>query len=82
MGWSKSSAKREVHTNTNLTQGPRKNQINNLTLKATRKRRRTTTTKPKVSGRKEIKDQSKNKWNIWNICEINERVTKINKAKA
>ena len=56
MGWSKSSAKREVHTNINLTQGTRKNQINNLTLKATRKRRTTTTTKPKVSGRKEIKD--------------------------
>ena len=60
MGWSKSSAKREVHSNTNLTQRTRKNQVYNLTLKATRKR--TTTTKPKVSGRKEIKDQSRNKW--------------------
>ena len=59
MGWSKSSAKREVHTDTNLTQGTRKNQIHNLTLKATRKR----TTKSKVSRRKEIKDQSKNKLN-------------------
>ena len=65
MGWSKSSAKREVHSNTNLTQGTRKNQVYNLTLKATRKRRTTTTTKPKVSGRKEIKDQSRNIWNKW-----------------
>ena len=53
MGWSKSSAKREVHTDTNLTQGTRKNQIHNLTLKATRKRTTTTTTKTKfVEGKK------------------------------
>ena len=32
MGFSKSSAKRKVHSNTRLPQETRKNQINNLTL--------------------------------------------------
>ena len=59
MGWSKSSAKREVHTNINLTQGTRKNQINNLTLKATRKRIRTTTTNPKLVEGKKSKIRAK-----------------------
>ena len=52
MRFSKSSAKREVHSNTSLPQETRETSRKqpNFTPKATRKR----TKNPKVSGRKEI----------------------------
>ena len=53
MGWSKSSTKREVYSNTILPQETRKTQNRqpNFTCKTTGKRR---TKKPKISRRKEI----------------------------
>ena len=61
-GYSKSSPKREVYSNTILPQETRKtlNRKSNFTSKTTRKRRTTTTKKqktkkPKISRRKEIK---------------------------
>ena len=53
MGWSKSSFKREIYTNTILPRETRKisNKQPNLTPKAIRERR---IKKPKVSRRKEI----------------------------
>ena len=66
MGCSKSSSKRKVYSNTILTQETRNisNKQPNLTLKATRERRRN---KPKGSRRKEI---------IKTIAEINEIETR------
>ena len=53
MGCSKNSSKREVYSNTILTQETRKSQINNLTLHLTQLEKEEQT-KPKVSRRKEI----------------------------
>ena len=76
MGYSKSSSKREVHSNTILPQETRKSSINNLTLhlKPLEKEQKT----PKVRRRKE---------NIKIISEINEKemketIAKINKSKS
>ena len=80
MGCSKSSSKREVYSNTILPQEARKmsNRQPHFTLKGTGKRRRTTTTKAKISRRKEI---------INIRAEINEKaiketIVKINKTKS
>ena len=63
MGYSKSSSKREVYSNSILPQETRKisNKQSNPTLKTTRERR----TKKTQSQQKERnhKDQSRNKWN-------------------
>ena len=71
MGFSKSSDKRKVHSNTSLCQETREasNKQPNFTPKATRKRR---TKIPKVSRRKEI---------IKIREEINEKETKETTAK-
>ena len=78
MGFSKSSSKRKVYSNTILPQEARKtsNRQPNFTPKTTGKRRKTTTTK-KISRRKEI---------INIQAEINEKemkeIVKINKTKS
>ena len=56
MGFSKSSSKREVYSNTILPQKTRNmsNKQPNLTTKGIRERRTTTKKNPKVSRRKEI----------------------------
>ena len=76
MGCSKSSSKREVYSNTILTQETRKisNKKSNLTPKGTRERR----TKPKVSRRKEI---LKIRAEI-NEIETKKTIAKINKTKS
>ena len=63
MGCSKRISKREVYSNTILTLLTReikKSQINKLTLHL-KQLEKGEQTKPKISRRKEIKDQSKNK---------------------
>ena len=80
MGCRKSSSKREVYGNTSLPQETRKisNKQTNLTPKAIRERRRTTTKNPKVSRRKEIiKIRSE-----INEKEMKETIAKINKTKS
>jgi len=79
MGFSKSSAKREILSNTGIPQKKKqkqKHQINNQTFtpKAARKRR---TEKPKVNRRKEI---MKIRAEITEK-EMNEAIAKINKTK-
>ena len=77
MGYSKSSSKREIYSNTILPQETRKtlNRQPNFTPKATGKRRRKN---PKVSRRKEIiKIQAE-----INEKEVKETVVKINKTKS
>jgi len=61
MGFSKSSSKREIYSNTILPQETRKtsNRQSNFTTKTTGKRR--TKKKPKISRRRKIKDPSRNK---------------------
>ena len=76
MGWSKSSTKREVYSNTILPQETRKtsNRQPNFTPTATGKRRK----KVKISRRKEI-------IKIWaeiNEKEMKETIVKINKTKS
>ena len=81
MGCSKSSSKREVYSNTILPQETRNisNKQPNFTLKAIREgRTTTTTTKTKVSRRKEI---IKNRSEI-NEKEMKETIAKINKTKS
>ena len=78
MGYSKSSSKREVYSNTILPQETRKtaNRQSNFTPKTTGKRR--TKKSPKISTRKEI-------IKIWaeiNEKEMKETVVKMNKTKA
>ena len=78
MGYSKSSSKREVYSNTILPQETRKtsNKQPNSTSKTTGKRRRTEN--PKISRRKEI-------IKIWaeiNKKEMKETIVKINKTKS
>ena len=77
MGFSKSSAKRKVHSNTSLPQETRKtlNRQPNFTPKTTRKRR--TTKKSKISRRKEIIKISAE----INEKEMKETIVKINKLK-
>ena len=53
MGYSKSSSKREVYSNTSLPQKQEKSHINNLTLHL-KELEKEEQTKPKVSRRKEI----------------------------
>ena len=53
MGQSKSSSKKEVYSNTSLTQETNKKISNNLTLHI-KELEKEEQTKPKVSGRKEI----------------------------
>ena len=53
MGFSKSSAKRKVHSNTSLPQETRKNQINKLTLHL-KQLEKEEMKNPRVSRRKEI----------------------------
>ena len=74
MGCSKSSSKREVYSNTILTQETRKtsNRQPNFTPKTTGKRR--TKKAPKFSRRKQIRAQINEK-------EMKETVVKINKTK-
>ena len=69
MGFSKSSAKRKVHSNTSLPQETREtsNKQSNFTPKASRKRRKN----PKISRRKEINIRA----------EINKKETKETIAK-
>ena len=52
MGFSKSSAKRKVHSNTSLPQETRKHQINNLTL--IKQLEKEEMKNPRVSRRKEM----------------------------
>ena len=77
MGFSESSAKGKVHSNTSLPQETREksNKEPNFTLKATRKRRNE---EPRVSRRKEI---IKIRAEI-NKKETKETISKINKAKS
>ena len=77
MGFSKGSAKGKVHSNTNLPQETRENQINNLPLHL-KKLEKEEMKNPMVSRRKEI---------IKIRAEINEKepkktIEKINKRKA
>ena len=77
MGFSKSSAKGKVHSNTDLPQETRENQINNLTLHLKQLAKEEMKT-PRVSRRKEI---------IKIRAEINEKdtwvtIAKINKTKS
>ena len=59
MGHRKSSSKKKVYSSTILLQ---KSQINNITLHL-KQLEKEEQTKPKVSRGKEIKDQSRKKWN-------------------
>ena len=81
MGYSKTSSKKEVYSNTILPQETRNisNKQPNLTPKAISERRRTTTTKKnEVRRRKEIiKIRSE-----INEKEVKETIAKINKAKS
>ena len=63
MGFSKSSAKGKVHSNTSLPQETReKNQINNLTLHLKQLEKKKEMKNPRVSRRKEIlKNYGRNK---------------------
>ena len=60
MGYSKSSSKREVYSNTILSQETRKHQIDYSISKEAGKRRRKKTTKSQKETNH--KDQSRNKW--------------------
>ena len=77
MGFSKSSAKGKVHSNTSLTSRNEKNQINNLTLhlkpleKEEIKKSRVSRRKEIIKIRAEISEK-----------ETKETITKINKAKS
>ena len=77
MGFSKSSAKGNVHSNTSLSQERRENQINNLTLhlkpleKEEIKKSRVSRRKEIIKIRAEISEK-----------ETKETITKINKAKS
>ena len=77
MGFSKSSAKGKVHSNTSLPQETRENPINNLTLHL-KQLEKEEMKNPRVSRRKEIK---KIKAEI-NTKETKENIAKINKAKS
>ena len=77
MGFSKSSAKRKVHSNTSLPKETRENQINNLTLPP-KKLEKEEMKSPRVSRRKEI---IKIRAEI-NENETKETITKINKTKS
>ena len=75
IGYSESSSKREVYSNTILPQETKKHQIDNLTAPKTTGKRRT---KKKISRRKEI-------IKIWaeiNEKEMKETMVKINKTKS
>ena len=79
MGFSKSSSRRKVYSNTILPQERKEfsNKQLNLTLKANRKIRTTTTKTTKVNGRKEIiKIRSE-----INEKEMKETIAKISKTK-
>ena len=75
MGYSKSSSKREVYSNTILPQEEEKSQINNLTSHP--KELKKEQTKPKISKRKEL---TKIRAEISEI-ETNETIVKINGKK-
>ena len=77
MGFSKSSAKRKVHSNTSLPQETRENPINNLTLHL-KQLEKEEMKNPRVSRRKEI---IKNRAEI-NAKETKATIAKINKAKS
>ena len=76
MGFSKSSAKRKVHSNTSLPQETREHQINNLTL--IKQLEKEEMKNPKVSRRKEI---IKIRAEI-NEKEMKETIAKTNKTKS
>ena len=78
MGYSKSSSKREVYSNTTLPQETRKtsNRQPNFTPKATGKRKTTTTTPKKISRRKEIINFQAER----NEKEMKETIVNINKT--
>ena len=77
MRFSKSSAKRKVHSNTSLPQETRKSQINNLTLHLQQPEKEEMKN-PRVNRRKEI---IKIRAEI-NAKETKETIAKINKAKS
>ena len=77
MGFSKSSAKGKVHSNTGLPQETRKSQINNLTLHL-KQPEKEEMKNPRVSRRKEI---LKIRAEI-NAKETKETIAKINKTKS
>ena len=77
MGFSKSSAKGKVHSNTSLPQETRKSQINNLTLHL-KQLEKEEMKNPRVSRRKEIIKISAE----INAKETKETIAKINKAKS
>ena len=77
MGRSKSSAKREVYSNTSLPQETEKSQINNLTLHL-KQLEKEEQRKPKVSRRKEI---IKIEEEI-NEIEMKKTIAKTNKTKS
>ena len=77
MGFSKSSAKQKVHSNTSLPQETRENKINNLTLHL-KKLEKEEMKSPRLSRRKEI---MKIRAEI-NEKETKETIAKINTAKA
>ena len=77
MGFSKSSAKGKVHSNTDLPQETRENQINNLTLYL-KQLEKEEMKHPRVSRRKEI---IKIRTEI-NEKETKETIAKTNKAKS
>ena len=77
MGWSKSSAKREVYSNTILPQETRKTSNSNVTLHLKQLEKEEQKT-PKISRRKEIiKIQAE-----INEKEMKETIVKINKTKS
>ena len=76
MGFSKSSAKGKVHSNTDLPQETRKSQINNLTLHL-KQLEKEEMKNPRIKRRKEI---LKIRTEI-NAKETKETIAKINKAK-
>ena len=76
MGFSKSSAKGKVHSNTSLPQEQEKNQINCLTLYL-KQLEKEEVKNPRVSRRKQIKIRAE-----INEKEAKETVAKINKTKS
>ena len=77
MGYSKSSAKGKVHSNTSLTSRNEKNQINNLTLHL-KQLEKEEMKHPRVSRRKEILTVRAE----ISAKETKETIAKINKAKS
>ena len=77
MGFSKSSVKVKVHSNTDIPQETRKSQINNLTLHL-KQLEKEEMKNPRVSRRKEM---LKIRAEI-NAKETKETIAKINKAKS